>query len=179
MSFYRVTETGPVSPVSLSDIPGGIASNIQHLLEQANFEVDRDIEAVRACLAKARALLRSEPKQKVMGGLAPWQMKRVIQHIEDNLAETIRCEDLAAVCRLSVSHFSKTFRQSFGATPHTYVQQMRVERSKELLAETNESLAQIALEVGLADQAHFSRLFRQSTGETPSNWRRSHFAPAE
>ncbi|MBW9064722.1 helix-turn-helix transcriptional regulator [Rhizobium herbae] len=179
MSFYRVTETGPISPVSLSDLPDGIASSIKQLLEQANVEVDRDIEAVRACLAKARALLRSEPKENAMGGLAPWQMKRAIQYIKCNLSETIRCEDLAAVCRLSVSHFSKTFRQSFGVTPHAYVQQMRVERSKALLAETNEPLAQIALEVGLADQAHFSRLFRQSTGETPSHWRRTHFAPAE
>ncbi|WHS33906.1 AraC family transcriptional regulator [Brucella sp. NM4] len=136
MSFYRVTETGPISPVSLSDLPGAIATNIQQLLEQANFEVDRDIEAVRACLEKARALLRSEPKENAMGGLAPWQMKRVIQYIECNLSETIRCEDLAAVCRLSVSHFSKIFRHSFGVTPHAYVQQMRIERSKELLAET-------------------------------------------
>jgi AraC family transcriptional regulator len=172
MSFYRVTEAGPISPVAVKDLPASIASTLTELLDQAGFEMDRDIEAVRACLDKARALIRSEPILEPTGGLAPWQMKRVRQYVEEHLSSAIRCEDLAAVCRLSVSHFSKSFRQSFSIPPHAYVQSKRVDLAKRLLIDGGEPLAQIALECGLADQAHLSRLFRQSTGETPSGFRR-------
>lgn len=172
MSFNRATEAGPISPVALRDLPASIASTLTDLLDQAGFEVDRDIDAVRACLEKARALLRSERKPEQACGLAPWQMKRVSQFVETHLSSTIRCEDMAALCRLSVSHFSKSFRQSFGIPPHAYVQRQRVELAKRLLSEGHEPLAQIALECGLADQAHLSRLFRQATGETPSSFRR-------
>ncbi len=172
MSFYRVTEAGPISAVAVGDLPASIASTLTELLDRAGFEADRDIQAVKTCLDKARALLRTEPTPEFIGGLAPWQMKRVSQYIEEHLSSAIRCEDLAAVCRLSVSHFSKSFRQSFGVPPHGYVQGRRIDRAKVLLIESTEPLAQIALECGLADQAHLSRLFRQATGETPSSFRR-------
>jgi AraC family transcriptional regulator len=173
MSFYRVTETGPISQVAVKDLPASIASTLTELLDKAGFEVDRDIDAVKACLEKARALLRADPKPEFIGGLASWQMKRVTQFIDERLSSAIRCEDLATVCRLSVSHFSKSFRQSFGVPPHAYVQSRRIDRAKTLLIESSEPLAQIALECGFADQAHLSRLFRQATGETPSGFRRS------
>ncbi|WP_377297689.1 helix-turn-helix domain-containing protein [Rhizobium sp. SGZ-381] len=174
MSFYRVIEAGPTSPVAVKDLPASIAITLTELLDQAGFEVDRDIEAVKACLDKARAILRAEPKPAVTGGLAPWQMKRVSQFVDEHLSSAIPCEDLAALCRLSISHFSKSFRQSFGVPPHGYVQARRVDRAKTLLVESTEPLAQIALDCGLADQAHLSRLFRQVTGETPSSFRRRH-----
>jgi AraC family transcriptional regulator len=174
MSFYRVNEAGPISPIAVKDLPANIASTLTELLDQAGFEVDRDIDAVRACLDKARALLRTEPKPEFTGGLAPWQMKRVSRFVEEHLSSSIRCEDLAALCRLSVSHFSKSFRQSFGVPPHAYVQARRIDRAKTLLLESGEPLVQIALECGMADQAHLSRLFRQATGQTPSSFRRRH-----
>ncbi|THK35807.1 AraC family transcriptional regulator [Ensifer sp. MPMI2T] len=83
---------------------------------------------------------------------------------------TIKCQ----ATRLSVSHFSRAFRDSFQETPYAYVLRCRVARSKEMMATTNEPLAQIALSCGMADQAHFSRLFRRLTGESPSHWRRRH-----
>ncbi len=172
MSLYRVTEAGPISPVAVKDLPASIASTLTELLDQAGFEVDRDVDAVRVYLDKARALLRNEPNPEFTGGLAPWQMKRVSQFVEEHLSSSIRCEDLAALCRLSVSHFSKSFRQSFGVPPHRYVQGRRIDRAKKLLIESGEPLVQIALECGMADQAHLSRLFRQATGETPSSFRR-------
>jgi hypothetical protein len=97
MSFYRVTEAGPISPVTVKDLPASIASTLTELLDQAGFEVDRDIDAVRACLNKARALLRTEPKSEFTGGLAPWQMKRV-----SSSSKSI-CRRLSAVKSLLLS----------------------------------------------------------------------------
>jgi AraC-like DNA-binding protein len=85
---------------------------------------------------------------------------------------------LAAVARLSVSHFSRAFRVSFGQPPHGYVMSRRIEKAKRLIL-SNEpmSLAQVALSCGLSDQAHLSRMFRNLVGESPTAWRRRYWSP--
>lgn len=111
--------------------------------------------------------------ESVRGGLAPWQIRKVTSHIESHLEHPIRNEDLATLVRLKVSHFGRAFRNSFGEPPHEYVMRRRVERAQGLMLSTNESLCQIALDCGLADQSHLTRLFRRVAGETPRAWRRA------
>ena len=115
------------------------------------------------------------PNLLAKGGLAPWQVRKVSAHIEASVEGAIGVGDLAALVRLSVSQFSRAFRQSFGQAPHAYVMCRRVARAQRLMLGDSEPLSQIALAVGLADQAHLSRLFRRYTGETPNAWRRAHW----
>ena len=115
------------------------------------------------------------PDLLAKGGLAPWQVRKVSAHIEANVEGAIGVGDLAALARLSVSQFSRAFRQSFGQAPHAYVMCRRVARAQRLMLGDSEPLSQIALAVGLADQAHLSKLFRRYTGETPNAWRRAHW----
>lgn len=116
---------------------------------------------------------RSQPvPQAVSGGLARWQIERVLRHIEDGLDGPILLAQLAATVRLSAGYFSRAFKQSFGTPPHAYIMMCRIERAKILLLTTEVPLCEVALECGLADQAHLSRLFRRLTGETPFAWRR-------
>jgi AraC family transcriptional regulator len=105
-------------------------------------------------------------------GLAPWQRIRIVRHIEANLADRLSTVQLAALVRLSTSHFCRAFKANLGCSPHEYVIQCRIVRAKTLMRETGISLAQVALECGLADQAHLSRLFRRRVGISPSRWRR-------
>jgi AraC family transcriptional regulator len=105
-------------------------------------------------------------------GLAPWQRMRIIRHIDANLADRLSTVQLAALVRLSASHFCRAFRANLGCSPHEYVIRCRMVRAKTLMLETGISLAQVALECGLADQAHLSRLFRRRVGISPSRWRR-------
>lgn len=107
------------------------------------------------------------------GGLAPWQIRRLKTHIEANLDATIRVKELAELVKLSSFHFCRTFRDSFGDSPHGYVMRRRLERAQGLMLSSNASLGQIAADCGLADQAHLSRLFRRFVGETPGTWRRA------
>jgi AraC family transcriptional regulator len=107
------------------------------------------------------------------GGLAAWQIRRVSAHIDEHLSESITCEDLALLARLSVSHFARGFRKSLGCPPHAYLMKRRIERAQDLLVTTNTPLGQIALECGLADQSHLSRVFRKFLSETPLAWRRA------
>lgn len=112
-------------------------------------------------------------KEQARGGLSPWQVRKVMCHIEAHLDRTIRNEDLAALARLNPSHFGRAFRNSFGEPPHEYVIRRRVERAQGLMLSTEASLSEIALDCGLADQSHLTRLFRRIVGESPRAWRRA------
>jgi AraC-like DNA-binding protein len=107
------------------------------------------------------------------GGLAPWQVRRLKTHMEENLGGSIFCEDLARLVRLSLSHFMRAFKESFGCAPHAFLIRRRMERAQGLMLTTDESLGQIALTCGLADQSHLTRLFQKWVGESPAAWRRA------
>lgn len=106
------------------------------------------------------------------GGLAPRTMKRVILFIDSNIGTSITISTLATIAGLSKSHFYRTFATSFGVSPHTFLMQRRIERAQDLISQTDEPLAEIALSCGLSDQAHLTRLFRRFAGITPGQWRR-------
>lgn len=115
----------------------------------------------------------SEPeKQVATGGLAPWQVKKVKQYIDERISHGIPLDELAQQVRLSTSYFSAAFKATFGVPPHNYVVSCRVEHAKQRMMTTNAPLCEIALDCGLADQSHLSRVFRRVTGTTPSAWRR-------
>jgi AraC-like DNA-binding protein len=82
----------------------------------------------------------------------------------------LRLSYLAEECGLSVSHFSRSFKRSFGVPVHRYLIARRVERAKFLLRSSSAPLSEIALESGFADQAAFSRSFRAVVGTSPMRW---------
>jgi AraC-like DNA-binding protein len=89
-------------------------------------------------------------------------------------AQPLDVPAIAAVAHVSPAHFSRSFRQVFGETPHRYLQRRRVERAMFLLRETDRSVTDICLDVGFTSLGTFSRLFRQIVGETPSAYRSGH-----
>ena len=105
-------------------------------------------------------------------GLAPWQAKRLAAYIESNISLNLRVADLAAIVQLSISHFSRAFKVSFGQPPITYVKIQRVRRAQAIMLNTREPLSRVAVDCGLYDQSHLTRLFRKVVGLSPSLWRR-------
>ncbi|MGA0599994.1 helix-turn-helix domain-containing protein [Caulobacter sp. KR2-114] len=118
------------------------------------------------------------PNLYAKGGLAPWQIRKVTAHVDSHLDDAVGVPELAALARLSVSQFSRAFKHSFGLSPHAYVMGRRIAQAQALMLRAREPLSQIAIAVGLADQAHLSKLFRRLTGETPNAWRRAHWDDA-
>jgi AraC family transcriptional regulator len=106
------------------------------------------------------------------GGLAGWQRNRVADFVEEHLAENVPLAALAELARLSPFHFSRAFKQSFGAPPHRYLIGRRIERAKTLLAGADRSVTEIGLAVGFAETSSFTSAFRRHTGMTPTIYRR-------
>jgi AraC-like DNA-binding protein len=78
---------------------------------------------------------------------------------------------LARIALVSEAHFIRTFRATFGETPHRYLQRRRVERAMFLLWETDRPVTEICLDVGFTSLGTFSRTFKAIVGETPSAYR--------
>ena len=78
---------------------------------------------------------------------------------------------LARVASVSEAHFIRTFRATFGETPHRYLQRRRVERAMFFLRSTERSVTDICLEVGFTSLGTFSRTFNAIVGDTPSSYR--------
>ncbi|QQV77382.1 helix-turn-helix transcriptional regulator [Sphingomonas aliaeris] len=82
-----------------------------------------------------------------------------------------RLESMAADAGLTPSHFCRVFKKATGISPHQYVMKARLERAREMLGESELSIAAIADSIGFTSQSHFTRAFRQFSGQTPSGWR--------
>jgi transcriptional regulator GlxA family with amidase domain len=79
---------------------------------------------------------------------------------------------LATIAYMSEAHFIRTFRATFGETPHRYLQRRRVERATFLLRETGRSVTEICFAVGFLSLGTFSRTFHEIVGESPSSYRK-------
>jgi len=106
------------------------------------------------------------------GGLAPWQKRRVVGLFREDLDGQIGLPMLARECGLSVSHFTRSFRRSFGTSAHRYLVVQRIEQAKSLLSSSTSALTDVALQAGFSDQASFTRAFKAVVGIPPGHWRR-------
>ena len=164
------------SPTDLAQFVS-LANNMVELLHTAERELERDREAAKASLATASSILQSEIERRSRakgarpGALAAWQIARVHAFIDENLHRTIRVKDIGAVAQRSAAHFSRSFKQVIGESPHAYVVRRRLERACQLMITSSASLREIAQSVGFSDQAQLSRLFRQAFGQSPARWR--------
>jgi AraC family transcriptional regulator len=112
------------------------------------------------------------PAEKLyVNGLTNKKLGRVLDLIESDLSEDLSLSILANAAGLSEYHFLRMFKQSTGVTPHQYVINQRIERSKELLKRTDITITEIAYLLGFSTPAHFTHHFRRKTGVTPSELR--------
>jgi len=109
----------------------------------------------------------------VRGGLPVRQQKRVAEFIEEHLAEEIALNTLAKLVDLSLYHFARAFRQSFGVPPHRYHMTRRMDHARSLLQRSALSVTQIGVQIGFRETSSFTRAYRKFAGVTPSAFRRS------
>jgi AraC family transcriptional regulator len=106
------------------------------------------------------------------GGLAPWQLRRIADAIENLQDGPPSVFHLATLCGISPRHLMRGFKQSTGRTITEYAEAARLRHAMRLLSDTDLPLGDIAQQVGFAAPSGFSHAFRRAVGEPPSLFRR-------
>ena len=102
------------------------------------------------------------------------RMLRARDAMDRQFADPLDIPALARIAHVSEAHFIRTFRATFGETPHRYLQRRRVERAMALLCSTDRSITDICMSVGFSSLGTFSRTFRDIVGESPKEYRAAH-----
>ncbi|MDN3274359.1 AraC family transcriptional regulator [Frankia sp. RB7] len=102
----------------------------------------------------------------------PKAVDRAVEFLHARACDHINLEDASRASGVGLFHLIRLFQKHLGLTPYSYLTQVRIAKSRQLL-KLGEPVAQVALDVGFADQAHFTKRFKQFTGTTPALYARS------
>ncbi|MBT9459278.1 MAG: helix-turn-helix transcriptional regulator [Burkholderiaceae bacterium] len=106
-----------------------------------------------------------------LSGLSGARLRKVLAFIEVNVAREIAIPEMAALCAMSESHFSRAFHAAAGLPPHQYAMKRRLERACAALTGTEDRIIDIALDLGFSTASHFSRAFARRYGMPPARYR--------
>ncbi|HEV8247964.1 MAG TPA: helix-turn-helix domain-containing protein [Polyangiaceae bacterium] len=115
----------------------------------------------------------SDARQRPVPARRDRSLRAAIEHIHRHYAESLPLSRVARVAGFNEDHFSKLFKQREGKTFERYLRDVRLERAKRLLSETDLGVARIAELTGFHSAQYFCRVFRQSTGRTPIEQRKA------
>jgi AraC family transcriptional regulator len=110
----------------------------------------------------------------IKGGLAPKVAKAIKEFIHCHSHRQIYLSELAELAQLSESHFCRMFKCQFAMTPQEYLLQVRIEKVKQSLSHSTQSLTDIALNNGFANQSHMGRYFKKLCGMSPGEYQKYH-----
>lgn len=98
-------------------------------------------------------------------------INRAVQFIDEHLSEPLEVHEIARVAKLSPFYFSRIFKAAYQVSVHRFVLERRLEKARQLLADTELAISAIALETGFASQSHLTTTFRQRFGLPPAQYR--------
>lgn len=108
----------------------------------------------------------------IKGGLSPKVLTLVCDYLQANFQRQVYLAELATLAQLSEYHFCRMFKQSMAQTPQAYLLAIRIEQVKIGLSSGQQSIAEIALQCGFANQSHMGRYFKKLVGVSPREYRR-------
>ncbi len=164
----------PVSMVKKTDIRYMMNLAMTEMREQRSGYLSAISAAVHIILTdiiriwQAEGLTLDNLDSPVMETLS---LEALPAYIDENIAEELRVEDLAVMCNLSYSGFSKKFNKMFGRPCKNYIELIRVRKVAQLLKDTKEDLSTISQETGFSDASHMIRCFKKEYGVTPKKYR--------
>ncbi len=114
-----------------------------------------------------------ELAESALQGAEAEPVERAMRVVEERYAEDITVDDLAGAANVSSSYLMRLFKRQMGTSPYNYLLRYRITKARELLAETDEPVAQIAREVGFSSESNFSYRFTKMVGQSPRAYRQS------
>lgn len=99
------------------------------------------------------------------------KLKKVIEYIHENYADSISLQALAKICFMSPNYFCHYFKQEIGKPPIAFINEYRIQKACQMLTETETPVSEIALSVGFDNFSYFIRKFREYKGITPKKYR--------
>jgi AraC family transcriptional regulator len=160
--------TLPEEPVCLPDTAAlAIAARITR--ECRNWERSSPLMAEALCLELSAYAAGLGPNDSPS---APGWLRQARAMLRDLCAESVSVGDIARECSVHPVHLARMFRRFFNCSPGDYVRRCRLERAAALLAGTRQTLGEVALASGFADQSHMSHAFRRAYRVTPGEYRR-------
>ncbi|MDZ5434852.1 helix-turn-helix domain-containing protein [Pseudomonas fluorescens] len=169
-------------PVTFLDVSGAQDERVNFMLNQLRFELIEErkpsllfihslaqaltVHLIRRYLDPKRATRRSN-------ALQAYKLRRVIDAMNEHLADEFRLAHLAHIAGLSEYHFSRMFKRATGLAPSQYFIRLRMSRARHLLLETDRSIIDVGLDVGYSSPSHFSQVFHREVGVTPSAYRQA------
>ena len=119
------------------------------------------------------ALIETSSTRRALHGvqLKDFYIQEAITYMEHNYQRELTVEELADVCKLNRSYFSKLFKESMGCPPQEFLIRLRLAKAVELMKTTSSSIGDISALCGYPNQLHFSRAFKKRYGISPREWR--------
>lgn len=124
------------------------------------------------CLFLDSLVQSSASRKELSGGqLRDYYIQEAVNFMERNYARELTVEEIAGVCGLNRSYFSKLFREVMGCPPQEFLIRLRLSKAADRLKGTNDSIGSIAARCGYPNQLHFTRAFHKRYGVSPREWR--------
>lgn len=161
----------------LSNMFASIASNVEganggNLLEASHSHMEllgllsHRVVEWSASMARTQVKLTDHP-----------EINRILEYCRLHYCGNISLKAMAAMVRMEEHYLSRLFRQKTNDSLINYVQTLRLDKAKELLAHTSQPVAEIGRSVGFPSENYFAKTFRKRYGQTPSQYRKEHLPP--
>jgi len=157
------------SAVSAGESIGEVlGEDFSYLKEVARVQTISDIERFLAAVCKKVIEHGNRKTLKIYDDT----LNKAIQYMEANYNNSISVESIAEHVHLSASYIGRMFKERMGVTLNEYLIDLRINRAKQLLAETDLTIDEICQQVGYSTISYFTKLFKGRTGMTPGTYRR-------
>lgn len=93
------------------------------------------------------------------------------QVVEENFASSLKLEEFAELCNMSLSTFKREFQKTYHQSPSKWLMSRKIQLAKNLLNSTVKNVNEIAWQCGFESPSHFIRVFKKQIGVTPSQFR--------
>ena len=158
------------SPIQLHDQGNMLSQLFLSIHQEAKREVPEPLLLEYALKMLLTLILRNNSEERSRGGM----LGDVLQYIHVHYTEPITLDQLADLEHISKSYLSRQFKQRTGQTVIAYINSLRIEMAKHLLTGTQESVNEIAYQVGFESPKYFYRTFRAYAGDSPASFRRQY-----